>query len=249
MAQNSIGNTAGRVLSLLQHASGQPQNRSARQIWATVLECEQGDTVEIYGRLRLMRYAIDRIQKDVASSSHLKSGHLLVSHFTNIRRAIEPNNLDQSWGEFVQHLRNGELVALEILANELPSEEEISRDERNEIEKVLSDLIEKIRSSDLDLPLRLWALDLLEALRRSLHEYSLRGAHGLQTAISSIIGELGRHANELKPRKDEWWLKELWELVLKVDTKVEQALKSQTLRLTYRAIKARIGLPDFSGGA
>lgn len=246
MSDNSFGNTAGRIVKLLRNASSQAGNRLTGQVWAEVLECQQGDGPEIFGRLLLIRYALDRVQQDVTNSGHVRSAELLLPHLSNIRRAISPNHLHESWDEYKKLLRNGELLALEVLANELPSEDEIPDQELKELEKLVSELGRKIHESNIDSAARLWSLDLLEGLRRSLQEYRIRGADGLRNAISSIIGELARHAKDLQPREDEWWLKELWSLVVTVDGKVEKALKSQTIRLAYRAVKSHLGLPDFT---
>ena len=170
---------------------------------------------------------------------------MLLPQFENIKRAISPDNLDQPWHKHRPYLTNGELLAVEVIANELDAEDEIPAEELREIENLTGKLFNKIRESNLDGPLKYWSLDLLEALRRSLHEYKIRGAEGLEKAISSIIGDLVRHAAELQPHKKDSWLQEIWQLVVKTDAAVERAVKSRTLRLGYRAIKATVGLPDF----
>lgn len=245
MADDSFRNTAGRVLNLLRTAAQYNRNDSCRKCWASVCGCNASDTAEIFGKLLLLRFALDRIHHDVQRCPQIRSGNVLLPKFANIFRAISPNNLDESWNEYLRYLVNGELVALEVIANELDPEDEIPAEELREIETLTSKLFNKIRESNLEAPLKYWSLDLLESLRRSLQEYKIRGAEGIEKAISSIIGELIRHAADLQPQKNNPWLQEFWQLVVKIDATIDRALKSRTLRLGYRAIKATVGLPDF----
>lgn len=239
------GNIAGRIYRILHAASKQPDGHPTRNVWAKALQCHPDDTPLIYGRLLLLRFALDRIEEE-SKHAQLRSRGLLVRHFDNIRGVLSPNHLNEDWGRYGKLLRNGELVALEVLANELPTEEEISKEELEEIGKLVAELDAAIRESQLDLAVRLWILDLLEGVRRSLHEYDIRGADGLRSAISSIIGELARHAEEWKPKENEWWVKELWRIVESTDEKIEKALKSHSLKLTYRVAKTVLGLPNLT---
>ena len=63
------------------------------------------------------------------------------------------------------------------------------KDALNEVSQKVDALYTEVRDSDLDQNLKRTIMDGLHAIRTAIHDYTVRGAEGLQEALSTAIGQ------------------------------------------------------------
>lgn len=72
----------------------------------------------------------------------------------------------------------------------------------------INELFEKVKSGEIDEDLRMYLLDLLESMRRSIAEYNIRGGAALRRELFAVFETLQRHSALLKEKdKDSGWMK------------------------------------------
>jgi hypothetical protein len=108
-------------------------------------------------------------------------------------------------------------------------EQVITDQELADIRTAVDDLSEQILASSLDQTLRTLLLDQLEALRRSIGEYRIRGAKGLEKTVEEIIGTVMRNAQKIRSASDRGVVERFVALVDRFDRLASVALKVQQL--------------------
>jgi hypothetical protein len=68
-------------------------------------------------------------------------------------------------------------------------EQLIDKNALNEVSQKVDALYAEVRDSDLDQDLKRTIMDGLHAIRTAIHDYTVRGAEGLQEALSTAIGQ------------------------------------------------------------
>ena len=65
----------------------------------------------------------------------------------------------------------------------------MDKDTLKDLSQKVDDLYSEVRDSDLDQNLKRTILDGLQAIRTAIHDYTVRGAEGLQEALATALGQ------------------------------------------------------------
>lgn len=224
-------NPAGRLVAILEHARKQSGNKKSRDVWGEVFGVEPKDTANLlymYAQLiQLIRTAKDAVEQvdDVDHSIYLKP-------FSKLERVFAKANLEGGWQGTRNEIDDATVVALQFCADMLSRERgegEIDEELLTELSEGVSELLEMVMASDLPDSLRIVLVENLEAVRRAILEYRLRGAEGLRRALETAIGSLIRHSEEMKKYKEKPSVKRYIEILGRLNEVVAVGLKTREL--------------------
>lgn len=189
---NDRDNPAGRLYRVLSQApSEQYAKLHAREVWAKLLELEDPkDNVGIYRGIGLLLDQLDKVEEILRSKPDIEQ-QVYLQNFPRLRQGIATPTLDAPWAHSQRHLTAEavrDLLFCSTKISEFYSEGHLEAEEIKEISVELSKLMESVLESSIDPDLRKILLDLLEAIRRALAEYRIRGTSGLREATAQSIG-------------------------------------------------------------
>jgi hypothetical protein len=193
-------NSAGRLLKILRRAKQTEQNRTGLQTWLGILGTN--DVERVHRSLLALKETLDDAEREIRETQP-QNAELFLRHFGGFRSVIVPTNLDQPWGQFLQHLSNEALTTLEFCASVLPEETPVKPDELQQIREAVDALFTQVRESKLKKPLRDWLSELLSAVKRSIDLYEIRGPKAFRTALVTVTGELAAYGQPLQEVKEE----------------------------------------------
>lgn len=201
-------NTAGRLLNIFRAAVAIPNNKSKRHAWALVFGCDPSDTPDIYKNLTKCHLALDEIERQIelAKPEYVE---ICTREFPSIRKALAPPNLDGMFDEATTHLNQGVLTVLEICAVNLPKDGKVSDSDLEKISSHINQLFVSIFATEMDQDLRDLLLKLVSQMRRSIDDFRIKGAEGMDFTLSYLWGELGRNKDLLQKHKDVEELKDV----------------------------------------
>lgn len=222
-------NPAGRLHRILREAKSQPHNRKVRQVWATVLGCDENDDAEISRRV-IEVYSLSNEVKGLIELLPDLNHELYLKSYNKIDKAIFPLNLNSNWQGQQQALSDDLLARLQFCAEELGrhySEETLSDEDLAEIDDLISDLFSTISQGDIELSLRMALLEELEKIRRALAIYRIKGGRGVKEALQSLLGAVvvNKEALSEEGGKNPAMLRKLGTLVEKLDAFTARALR------------------------
>lgn len=219
-------NPAGRLHELLtktMHIANVP----IRQVWAKVFEVEENDTIAIYynlAHLHNLTIEIEQMISRIPDANH----ELFLRNMGNIRKALSWPNIGSLWNELKNVLTEQAVTDLAFCAEEIDKfykESAIPEEELENIKVEIDKLFKQLSDSTIDLKLKITLQDLLEAMRRAVNEYHIRGAKGMREVIDYSLGSILRHREDIKNDNHKQIIKNFTAFLVKVDDIVARAIK------------------------
>jgi hypothetical protein len=155
-----------------------------------------------------------------------------------IRNLLSAVYLGHQWSAVKAQISDSILMALPLFAGLLPDQEnEISKEELNDLEKYLLDLEQMLR--DTDIPTELSTIFRLQisAIRQALIFYAVTGKKAIEAATTSSIGELLMRKNDFQQVETTPFWKRYAEFWPKICAVVDGADKVEKVaKITERVI-------------
>jgi hypothetical protein len=190
-------NPAGRLYALLIKAKG--QNGSGYKIWGNVLgipwEREDSDNdksmIEIAEGVIQLRKLIDEVESALTRIEGINLS-LYLTPFRRIRDSIKLSRLPTpNYDSHLNVITEGDMTVLAFCADTLSKyvrESAVDEDQLKELLDSITKLYTDVFDSSLDEEFKIFILDELEMLRRSIHEFRVRGFDRLKEEMPSVVG-------------------------------------------------------------
>lgn len=218
-------NQAGRLHKILTAAASQQDGIPTIQAWANVFNIDKQEKSSIFKMLVLLQEATDDIKNKILNLSGVNS-ELLLSQHGNIEQVVKATNLDAGWNSYKPLLNLAVMLSLAHCAEALSryDEKPIDEDELTSLDAEIVELFNTVANGTIDLTLRSIMLDLLEAIRRSIAEYKIRGANGIREELAYFIGKVVQNKDLLKAHSDSEEVDSLWKIFARADNMTTVAL-------------------------
>jgi hypothetical protein len=194
-------NPAGRLQDLLAKARKQTPDPAAKHAWAAVFAVPPEDTGAL---LQMLADTIALVGEAKAAIQRLTDvDHALyLQPFKKVEALFSNLNLEAGWGQSKQHLDETTLYGLRIAADKLSRVSGYTHIDTAALAALRQDLeallTEALGLTDLPKDLKELFVRNLEALRRALLAYQVRGIEGLQQELERTVGSLMLHRDQVK---------------------------------------------------
>jgi hypothetical protein len=176
---------------------------SVRKCIADILKSKES-SVEVYSALLNLHKLIDQAQFDIASIPNIKR-EIYVEALSRVRGILCPDGLDiTSVEHFKRHELDDAIDKLQMMEDILERAYDHATDAEysrtlSEITSEIDSLYEDLQSSKINRTLRNILLDLVESMRRCLHEHGVRGTSGRRSSPQTPPSRVAREsASELR---------------------------------------------------
>lgn len=200
-------NPATRLLLLLRDALQAQNSERANVVWGRILGCDPDDEILLLSRLESLQGLWIETVSAVHQHTDDQNRGLYTRSFEPIRRAISALNLSAGWEQYHRYLTPEVLLGLEHVADHLRRVGYVDEQRLQGVDEKLSALdrdvaalVNDVQNSAFEPPLRQYLLDGLEAIRRGIAEYRIRGAEGLDKALRASLGSLFYVGTELQDK-------------------------------------------------
>ncbi len=192
---NPTTNPAARLLNILRRARAVPDGgHTIRHMWCAAFGLPETDLPSLYRALLAMQELVDKVEARVRQQPSLNS-QVYLENTPTIREVLAASNLDASC-QVVQRRLTADLLKDLVFCGEILAltdpEEAVSEEDIQWIQAEVGDLFDGVAASGLPGELRDPLLDLLEAMRRAIAAYRIRGAAALREALATGLGEIMR---------------------------------------------------------
>jgi hypothetical protein len=224
-------NPAGRLYLILEEAKNASANTPTVQVWAKVFGFAPEDKIKLFSYIYLINELYRETIEQINSISDINK-ELYLQHLPNIARVVGPTNLDTTWNSYVGSLSDVAMHSLAICSDtlsRLQMEQPIEQSSLDALRQEIEELAHTVENSDLDNIIKLVILDQLEAIRKAIWEYKLRGAKGLKEALDSSIMAMVRNHELFKKEGTKDEVKRFAKFITKFDSMVSSATKAAEL--------------------
>lgn len=187
-------NPARRLYDLLDIARKEEDNLLTREVWAKVLGTTNLHEIYFLQRLVYLHELVEQVKLAFQQIKGTKLVNTYLKYYSNIELATSANNLEAPWSVYKTFLDTESMLNLKHIAEKLSMSDykiynKISDDILSDLEKEIIELTEKVHNSLLNNDLRIIILEQLEAIRRSLAEYRIRGVEGMHNVLAYTYGQ------------------------------------------------------------
>lgn len=206
-------NPAGRlhhILSLAQAVIDRSGQRGeASHLWATVFEIPVHGPpltgpplLEVISRLLQLDKLIEETEQSLRRIEDLPDRYF--RPFTRIRPIPQQSlvSLQSDISGTIRAISEGDMTVLEFCSERLErqhAEPIINDEELREILEAVTLLFDEVKSSEtINAELKAFVLDGLEAIRRGINEFRIRGPERLKEALGEVIGSLAVNRDIVK---------------------------------------------------
>ncbi|MGZ8269694.1 MAG: hypothetical protein ACXW1T_00780 [Methylophilus sp.] len=217
---NNKINSLSRIHDILLSLDGVLTQSAVVDVWSQAFELTSIEGVKrvslVSEKLILLLDEVELAENKLALNYPSKTYNSMVG---NLNNAFSPMLLGTTWGSVKQYLAPDVMMAIQILRETLPNEEELIKpEELNELHARLSELETFLEKSVL--PERVVGLIKrhIKLIREALSNFSITGAKGLVEARRASYGEFFE-VKEILQSKDKHEISELkaiWEMVNKI---------------------------------
>ena len=148
--------------------------------------------IEILHRISHLNILVTEVQDNIKKIPDINYS-LYLSPFPRLEYAISPARLSDNFASAMAEISDSDLVIIEFCSELLSKnffEKLIDEPLLKELLNEIHQLYERIKQSDISLNLKEVLLDLLETMRRAIHEYRIRGIKGFEDGLAKILGKL-----------------------------------------------------------
>ncbi|MDD2541934.1 MAG: hypothetical protein PHH28_12950 [Desulfuromonadaceae bacterium] len=226
-------NQAGRLYKILSKAAKLPDNIPTIDVWANVFQVNSEEKTIIFYRYISLQETSDNIRNTINNMVGVNS-QLLLSQHQKIDKVLKATNLDTHWVNYKKFLTETVLINLAHCAEALSQydEKQIDNDMLSELTADISKLFDKISTSNVDSEFKTIIQDLLEALRRSIAEYNIRGAKGIRENLAYCYGKVFQNHATFKQQEGSDEVNSLWKILSRVDNLTTVALNLASIGTT-----------------
>ena len=223
---NNKINSLSRIHDILLDLDGVSTQRAVVDVWVQAFELT---SIEGIKRVSLVSekliLLLDEVELAAAKLSLNYPSETYNSMVENLNNAFSPMLLGATWGSVKQYLVPEVMMAIQILRETLPNEEELIKvEELSELHARLSELEAFLEKSVL--PERVIKLIKrhIKLIREALSNFSITGAKGLIEARRASYGEFFE-VNEIFQNKNSSEISELKAIWIMVNKITDGALK------------------------
>src|SRR5690554_4840247 len=123
-------NAAHRILAVVEKASGQPDDKSTTEVWASILGLDEktakSDPHPIYAQLQLVREEVDSIYRSMSITEIPVD--LYGPYLDRVSKTVSVSNLAAPWKNYKKYLQPDVVLCLKYCAALLPAEEPINHE-------------------------------------------------------------------------------------------------------------------------
>lgn len=232
---NPTTNPALRLLTILRRAKAIPEGScTIKEMWCSVFDLPKTDLPGLYQALVATQDLVNKVEARVRQQPTLDT-QVYLENTPTIKAMLATSNLDASCQTIQIRLTADllkDLVYCGQVLGKTDPEEEVSAEDFQWIQQEVSDLFDGVVASGLPSELRDPLLDLLEAMRRAVAAYRIRGAAALREALATGLGEIIRlyaeAAGDMEVQKEPVVVRTK-SFLARVDTIVGKALKYKPL--------------------
>lgn len=199
-------NTAGRLLVVLAEVKKQKQAWPTHVVWRKVLLRDKFDTInnrindDDWGRvtsaLNVLYRAVLDIEEDIREREP-EDHHVFLAEFGTLKKIFSPENLTSDFAQQASLIKGELLANLRHCARAMDKEQEIEEDELKSLYDNASALFELVMTTKMPRKLRRLLLSLIDKVRQAVAHFRIFGAKGLDDALTSLVGGLIVHQNEI----------------------------------------------------
>ena len=197
-------NSAHRILELVQKASGQPDDKSTAEVWASVLGLDENtaksDPHPIYAQLQLVREEVDSIGRSMSATKIPVD--LYAPYLERVSKTVSVTNFAAPWRSYKKHLQPDVVLCLKYCSALLPEEEPIEHEELQDILDRIQELREEIENSSLSSHVCDFLAGQLDIIEKSINQYPIKGAESIRKAFSEGFADLATRADDLRNEDD-----------------------------------------------
>lgn len=212
-------NPARRLHSFLTKAKQEKPNIQTGQALANVLSLPRADAAELYRKVAGVLELIDEVSNQLEALP-AERREIYKTFVPKIRECFPQNfALTRALNDHFGKLAATDLALLFLAASELDSlsdELEVFEDELASIAKDTNSLFEKVSESELEPALKVIVLDLLEAIRRTVADYQIRGAKGLERMLAESLGRFAIDKDLVDRESKSEEIVGFWELLRRI---------------------------------
>ena len=185
-------NPAARLSHILARAHSHGETKGVLAAWAELLGVNEPDDITRQVEVtRLLGEMLGQLQliNEAAPRTPLKPNRY-EAHLVRLREALSPARLPSEWKNVRQFLTPDTLLALDVLADTLPPDQ--THVPQSAIDQILADLssLEKfVAASELSADLAQFIYSQIDAIRKAVREYPVRGAVALRRAFERSVWE------------------------------------------------------------
>lgn len=215
-------NVAARLYNVLSETSKHGSRLDpwkVHQVWAQTFGVPHDDLYQIFHHLIVLRQLLDEVEKQIKAIPNINH-EVYLKRFSKIRKALAPTNFQEDWFKS-SHIDEGMLATLEFCAERLSAtspEKTPLDDEIEALWQAVESLKEQILSEEVDAQLQSILLDLVESMRRAIHEYRFWGVDGLRQELFSILERLQKYYPIIQQHSDDPVVLSFWNVLTKFDT-------------------------------
>ncbi len=214
-------NAAQRLYKILNDAKAQKPNGSSQQALAGIFKTHPDDLATLYSKFSQFLLLIEDVNIRIQALDSTDK-EIILRCIPQLRKAFGSDfSMQGQWNQYINRIGDSDIGLVHFAAKALAgvsTEIELEESNLSEIFKETNDLFEVVKSSNLDPELRIVLLDLLEAIRRTIVDYQIRGAEGLKRVLSECLGRLALDKDIViqNGQKDE--MKSFWTLLSRLST-------------------------------
>lgn len=224
-------NPAGRLYHILDQARRVDERKPKRQAWTEALGAGDSSASAVYHYLVLMQDELQETRRCLECIPNLNR-ELYLKWFPAIEKVLAPASISGNWQQDSRQITDAMLVSLAHCADklaELHTEEPLENEELDALKRDTEALFKKVSEGSLDPQLRNVILDLLEAIRRAIVEYRIRGARALEDALRQTLGAIVINYPAFRASAEDVELKKFSALLCRLKAMVEKGLRIAAL--------------------
>lgn len=185
-------NPASRLHDLLQQIFKQDQNFKIRKAIAEVFHIENQNSPEVFrAYVSIINLALeigDRLSAVPNINTDLYSRSI-----SNVQKQLSTTTFESNVASLKQRIKEQDLHGLEFISDvfdNIEREEAIPEEKLKEFEIRIDELIEEIRTTELEAEFSHFLVSHLHRIRTSIQNYRFFGSIGVKSSLSTVIGEI-----------------------------------------------------------
>lgn len=224
--ENKKNNSATRVHALLLKARSSQDKEITQNVWKAVLtqSNEQMETYEVVRLVDLLRKEIKSVERGLVKAGVPKP--LYSSYLDSALNATSIVSMNSGWANYKKYITNELLLCLRFSEFILEDHEPEFEDESiEEVIKLISELKESLKESDVDPDLFHFVSEQINLLERGLHDVKIRGSKAIQKCYVDGLGEIIEHSELIEENHDKPVVKKLKQAWGHIHSATEKAAK------------------------
>jgi hypothetical protein len=238
-----IATNAGRRLYVILRAI--KDNRTSGTIASLlerVLHVPSGDVAALYRQYASLLTLVADVKNRLVALEDADKKHYLTC-FAGIEKAFYTASLQQSEDNLRKTLTDSDLSLLFLAAQRLDAvqvEVLLPSSEIAALQNDVNGLFQTIANGQLPSDVRIIILDLLEAIRRTLGEYQIRGAEGLKRVLAESLGRLVLDKDVVVKSKETPDFKAFMDLLTRLNALFQAATNSTKIGMMIGDVVAKL---------